>query len=199
MYVSLKEAGGIYFISLPSCSDFVKIGYAVNFARRFQDIQVSSPHSLSVELIFPVATFENTKLSSVEKVFHDKFFSYRYRGEWFVRSGGLASFIAERQESEPDSSTIYEARDSDDMCFGWDYSGIDGVQIEIKGFGTSMPLSNKENEVLELMCQAMSNQDIAEKLSVSSETIKSHVSSVLSKTNSKNRLDCAVKAIRAGY
>ena len=59
-------------------------------------------------------------------------------------------------------------------------------------------LSDRESEVLEALCQGMSNKEMAEVLFVSSETIKSHVSTVIGKVGVKDRTQAVISAIRAG-
>ena len=59
-------------------------------------------------------------------------------------------------------------------------------------------LSDRESEVLEALCQGMSNKEIAEVLFVSPETIKSHVSTVIGKLGVKGRTQAVISAIRAG-
>ena len=59
-------------------------------------------------------------------------------------------------------------------------------------------LSDRESEVLEALCQGMSNKAMAEVLFVSPETIKSHVSTVIGKLGVKDRTQAVISAIRAG-
>ncbi len=66
---------------------------------------------------------------------------------------------------------------------------------------TEMPdlqLSPREHEVLELLCQAYSNQEIAEKLFVRESTVKSHVSSIMTKLEVNTRLKIVVRAYELG-
>jgi len=60
-------------------------------------------------------------------------------------------------------------------------------------------LTAREDEVLKALCLGLSNKAIAERLVLTSETIKSHVSSIISKMGANDRLDAVVKAIRMGY
>jgi len=53
-------------------------------------------------------------------------------------------------------------------------------------------LSDCESEVLEALCQGMSNKEIAEVLFVSPETIKSHVSTVIGKLGVKDRTQAVI-------
>lgn len=59
-------------------------------------------------------------------------------------------------------------------------------------------LSQRESEVLEALCQGMSNKEMAEVLFISPETIKSHVSTVIGKLGVKDRTQAVISAIRAG-
>ena len=69
-------------------------------------------------------------------------------------------------------------------------------------FDTQIPdnnkidLSDREIEVLKLICQGYSNGEIAEKLYLSIRTIETHRANLLSKTNSKNTVQLVVHAIR---
>lgn len=53
-------------------------------------------------------------------------------------------------------------------------------------------LSTRERQVLEFLARGKSNYDIAETLCISIRTVKSHVSSILSKLNAKNRIEAAL-------
>ena len=59
-------------------------------------------------------------------------------------------------------------------------------------------LSDRKSEVLEALCQGMSNKEMVEVLFVSPETIKSHVSTVIGKLGVKDRTQAVISAIRAG-
>ena len=59
-------------------------------------------------------------------------------------------------------------------------------------------LSAREMEVVEALCQGMSNKEMAESMVVSTETIKSHVSTVISKLGVKDRTQAVITCIRAG-
>ena len=59
-------------------------------------------------------------------------------------------------------------------------------------------LTSRETEVLEALCQGMSNKEIAEVMFVSPETVKSHVSTIISKLGVKDRTQAVIASIRAG-
>ena len=60
------------------------------------------------------------------------------------------------------------------------------------------PLTNKELEVLELMVQGYTNNQIASQLYMSLGTVKVHIRSILSKLCASDRTQAAVLAMRAG-
>jgi DNA-binding NarL/FixJ family response regulator len=63
---------------------------------------------------------------------------------------------------------------------------------------TGAELTPREFQVLELVARGMDNQEIAETLFLSQHTVKNHVSSVLVKLQVGNRIQAAVRAVRAG-
>ncbi len=60
------------------------------------------------------------------------------------------------------------------------------------------PLSAREEEVLKLLATGETNRQIARRLYVSEETVKSHVASILRKLEVSDRTSAAVLAVRAG-
>lgn len=62
----------------------------------------------------------------------------------------------------------------------------------------SLGLTEREAEVLELLCAAESNAGIASTLKLSESTVKSHVSSLMTKLNCTSRLQIAVRAFERG-
>jgi NarL family two-component system response regulator LiaR len=60
------------------------------------------------------------------------------------------------------------------------------------------PLTEREVEVLRLVAQGRSNQEIATELVVSEGTVRTHVSSILSKLHLASRTQAALYALRTG-
>jgi len=60
------------------------------------------------------------------------------------------------------------------------------------------PLTSRETEIVNYMAQGYANKQIAAKLSISEQTIKNHVTSILSKLDANARTEAVVKAIRRG-
>lgn len=62
----------------------------------------------------------------------------------------------------------------------------------------SEPLTSRELEILKLVAQGLTNQEIAEQLTVSERTVRTHVSNILSKLHLANRTQAALYALREG-
>ncbi len=64
---------------------------------------------------------------------------------------------------------------------------------------TADPLTAREVEVLQVVAQGLSNQEIADKLVISEATVRSHISNILSKLHLASRTQVALYALREGY
>ena len=63
---------------------------------------------------------------------------------------------------------------------------------------TEDPLTAREVDILRLIAQGLSNDEIAEKLFISEGTVRSHVSRILAKLHLANRTQAALYALRGG-
>jgi NarL family two-component system response regulator LiaR len=63
---------------------------------------------------------------------------------------------------------------------------------------TADPLTEREVEVLRLVAQGRSNQDIADELVISEATVRTHVSNILSKLHLASRTQAALYALKEG-
>lgn len=59
-------------------------------------------------------------------------------------------------------------------------------------------LSQREMEVLQLLVEGLSNQEIADKLCLGTETIKTHMRHIMRKLSVSDRTQAAIKAMRQG-
>ncbi|HSG41918.1 MAG TPA: response regulator transcription factor [Anaerolineales bacterium] len=64
---------------------------------------------------------------------------------------------------------------------------------------TKDPLTDRELDVLNLVAQGLTNQEIADQLVISEGTVRTHVSNILSKLHLANRTQAALYALREGY
>ena len=61
-------------------------------------------------------------------------------------------------------------------------SSLDGTDA------LGISLSAREIEIIELVAEGLTNQEIADRLTISKRTVDNHVSNVFTKTGSKNRV-----------
>lgn len=87
-------------------------------------------------------------------------------------AGGVASVGVDKQHRSSDNSA------SDDA--------------------TTEPLTPRETEILQLMARGLSNQEISQELFVSMPTVKTHVTHILRKTNSRDRVQAVLYAVHHG-
>jgi DNA-binding NarL/FixJ family response regulator len=59
-------------------------------------------------------------------------------------------------------------------------------------------LTAREQEVLDLIADGLSNRDIAGKMFISEKTVKTHVSNILSKLHLEDRTQAAIYALKHG-
>ena len=69
-------------------------------------------------------------------------------------------------------------------------SGTDGVR---------RALTDREKQILRLVCDGMSNAEIAAQLVISAETVKSELKRIFRKIGVKNRTQAAVLLVREGW
>ncbi len=62
----------------------------------------------------------------------------------------------------------------------------------------SASLSPREIEILELVATGLTNQDIGEKLEISKRTVDNHISNILNKTKTENRVELVRWALHWG-
>lgn len=68
----------------------------------------------------------------------------------------------------------------------------------IKRLEINKTLSEREKEIIRLICHEFTTKEIAEKLFLSERTIETHKQNIFDKTNSKNSVGLAVYAMRTG-
>jgi len=61
--------------------------------------------------------------------------------------------------------------------------------MTINKFKTQANLSDRELEILALVALGLTNQQIADKLEISKRTVDNHITNILNKTNTENRVE----------
>jgi DNA-binding NarL/FixJ family response regulator len=60
-------------------------------------------------------------------------------------------------------------------------------------------LSKREREIMDLLAQGLNGEEVAEKLVLSSETVKTHIRNAMSKLEAHTRVHAVAIALREGY
>jgi len=75
---------------------------------------------------------------------------------------------------------------------------IEALDAEYEQVLETYPLTKRELEILELIVSGCNNGQIAEKLSITVGTVKTHVRNILNKLCADDRTQAAVRALRSG-
>lgn len=113
---------------------------------------------------------------------------------------GAASYLVKNTTPAEMISTINEVYD---RGFFYNESVLEVIQDGILATNTKIKnsfdedyLTNREKEVMQLICKQMSTQEIADKLFLSPRTVEGHRNNLLLKTESKNVAGLVVYAIQ---
>jgi DNA-binding NarL/FixJ family response regulator len=60
------------------------------------------------------------------------------------------------------------------------------------------PLTSREEEILLAVARGWTNHEIAEKMHISISTVKTHIASLMSKLNARNRVEIAMWTYETG-
>ena len=74
---------------------------------------------------------------------------------------------------------------------------FDGIDNEL-GFSFAEPLTDRELHILNLVADGLSNPQIARRLAISRNTVKFHVSSIISKLGATSRTEAVTIGIKRG-
>lgn len=123
---------------------------------------------------------------------------------WLVRSlVRHGAFLLSMSSETQRSSGLQQLREAEQLArrIGMTQviEDIDRL-LEARGAGDTLPdhLTAREAEVLRLLAVGRTNKDVSLVLSISLNTVATHVRSILSKTNCANRTEAAAYAMRHG-
>lgn len=97
-------------------------------------------------------------------------------------------------------SSIAAAEASDVVMDAMMIAGRGEEEHDAPASGDFIPeaLTGREVQVLELLAEGLPNKAIAERLGISDQTVKFHVSSISGKLGAANRTDAVRRAVRRG-
>jgi len=108
---------------------------------------------------------------------------------------GIYGFILKNSDVTDFKKAIMRVSD------GQNYYSEEVMQVlvkKVRGYDTldKITFTNKENEVLRLLCKGLSNAEIAEKIFVSTRTVEGYRNKLLQKTGASNVLNLVIFALR---
>ena len=89
---------GVYFVQ---SGGFIKIGVAFDVRARWAGERTDNPHPVERLGYIPVRGDTCTMAYALERELHERFASYRHRGEWFRANAGLLEFIHDNAKPWP--------------------------------------------------------------------------------------------------
>lgn len=75
---------------------------------------------------------------------------------------------------------------------------IDDIQTPPGSAHSSRQLTQREEDILRLVAEGFSNQEIADRLVLSERTVRTHITNILAKLQLENRTQAALYALREG-
>ncbi|WP_328383916.1 response regulator transcription factor [Streptomyces sp. NBC_00400] len=117
---------------------------------------------------------------------------------WDALRAGASGFIRKRAPSQQIAHAIRLVAAGDSVLFPDAVRRMAAGRQVRRDASVTTALTGRETETLRLMARGLSNQDIAARLVVSLETVKTHVGNVLAKLGVGNRTQAVVLAFETG-
>ena len=119
-----------------------------------------------------------------------------------VSSGAKGFLLKESKSDELIEAITWVARGENyfsqellrKIIFKYGPNGFEKLKEKIQ----TTEISSREYEVLKLICQGLSNAEIAERLFISQRTVEGHRARLLKKTNTKNSVSLIMYALKNG-
>lgn len=114
---------------------------------------------------------------------------------------GAAGYLGKNADPEEVVETIRTVREKgfcyNNMVMEVIRDNITGKQIpKAHSFNAPMELTSREQEVLQLICEELTNAEIAQKLFISNRTVEGHRNNLLSKLGCRNTAGLVVYALK---
>jgi len=111
-----------------------------------------------------------------------------------IEAGVMAFILKKSGKREVETAIIEVAKGNN--YFSQDLLKNLVLKINNKEIDNLTHITDRETEVLDLICKGLTNKEMAEKLFLSPKTIDRHRTSLLSKTNTKNTAQLVMFAIK---
>ncbi|MGW1128046.1 response regulator [Streptomyces sp. NPDC002526] len=117
---------------------------------------------------------------------------------WDAMRAGASGFIRKRAPAQQIAHAIRLVASGDSVLFPDAVRRMAADRPVRQDPSLTAALTKRETEILRLMARGLSNQEIATRLVVSLETVKTHVGNVLVKLRVRNRTQAVVLAFETG-
>jgi DNA-binding NarL/FixJ family response regulator len=114
---------------------------------------------------------------------------------------GAVGFLSKRVSPDALPCALRAARDGEAVVSRWMTMSLVEVVRRVRDDGAGLrpvrsPLTSREWEVLDLLCEGCATDVIADRLFLSEETVRSHVKNILRKLGVRSRSDAVARARR---
>ncbi|NJD58221.1 MAG: DNA-binding response regulator [Anaerolineales bacterium] len=188
---------------LAAYPDIQVIGEAANGAKAIEQADKLHPDVILMDLAMPVmdgiaAIKQIIEIHPEQRII--VLTSYMGDDKLFpaIKAGALGYLVKDAQPEELIESihNVYAGEPSLDPTVTWRIlRGMSGAEPNKR---SADDLSEREIEVLRLLSQGKTDQEIANQLVLTDVTIRTHISRILSKLGLKNRVQAALYGIRTG-
>ncbi|MFI6285962.1 response regulator [Streptomyces sp. NPDC051018] len=111
---------------------------------------------------------------------------------------GADGFVLKRAPADRIARAVHLVATGDSLLFPDAVRRLVTARPSPPGPLPPLPLTGRETAILRLMAKGLSNPAIADRLTVSLETVKTHVSNVLMKLGAQNRTQAVIVAYESG-
>lgn len=178
------------------------VGEASNGKQFIEDLEHLTPDLILMDISMPVMNgIEATKLA-IEKYPELKIVALSMNGdeEYYYKmiDAGVKGFLLKDSGIKEIEQAIVNVVSGDSYFSNELLRRIITNIKKVEGKNTDEidGLTKREIEVLREICNGLTNDEIAEKLFISNQTVKGHRSNILSKTNCKNSASLVMYAIK---
>lgn len=164
-------------------------------------IKTCTPDLVLMDIEMPVINGIQATIKALEKYPDMKIMALSMYGdeEYFQKmiDAGVCGFLLKNSEFSEVRKAILTAADGNNY-FTEEilYRLVNRMKSKTQQNEPEVTLSEREVEVLQLICKGLSNQEIADKLFISKRTVDHHRASLLTKTDTRNTASLVIFAIK---